>query len=161
MWNSYVQTAEVAQWRTAVSSKCFQLYYTCSDTLFAVVLPPCPFHLFPLLLWRFPSSRLFYVHYSLPVTCTSFLCGYHCTILHMCVCRLTIARQKKCVKPEAGKKAGKIREGLQRMLRHLVNDKIKRCETSVSNCVSYTNKKNSWNIWPQANVGNGHIILIR
>jgi hypothetical protein len=29
-----------------VSSKCFQLYYTCSDILLAVVLPPCPFHLF-------------------------------------------------------------------------------------------------------------------
>jgi hypothetical protein len=29
-----------------VSSKCFQLYYTCSERLFAVVLPPCPFHLF-------------------------------------------------------------------------------------------------------------------
>jgi hypothetical protein len=26
--------------------------------------PPCPFHLFPLLLWRFPSSQLFCVHYT-------------------------------------------------------------------------------------------------
>jgi hypothetical protein len=28
-----VQTEEVSQQRTAVSSKCFQLYYTCSDRL--------------------------------------------------------------------------------------------------------------------------------
>jgi hypothetical protein len=47
MWNSYVQAAEVSQRRTAVSSKCFQLYYTCSDRLLAVALPPCSFHLFP------------------------------------------------------------------------------------------------------------------
>jgi hypothetical protein len=38
-----------------VSSKCFQLYYTCSDRLFAVVLPPCPFHLFPPLTVTFPK----------------------------------------------------------------------------------------------------------
>jgi hypothetical protein len=58
-----VQTAEVGQ-RTAVSSKCFQLYYTRSDRHFATVLPPYPFHLFPRLLWRFPSSQLFCVHYK-------------------------------------------------------------------------------------------------
>jgi hypothetical protein len=42
-----VQAAELAQRRTAVSSKCFKLYYTCSDRLLAVVLPPCSFHFFP------------------------------------------------------------------------------------------------------------------
>jgi hypothetical protein len=30
-----------------VSSKCFQLYYTCTDRLFAIVLPSCSFHFFP------------------------------------------------------------------------------------------------------------------
>jgi hypothetical protein len=46
MWKQ-VQAAEVPQRRAAVSSKCFQLYYTCSDRLLAIVLSPCPFHLFP------------------------------------------------------------------------------------------------------------------
>jgi hypothetical protein len=32
VWNSYVQAAKVSQRRTAVSSKCFQLHYTCSDS---------------------------------------------------------------------------------------------------------------------------------
>jgi hypothetical protein len=41
-----VQAAEVSQRRTAVGSKCFQLYYTCSDRLLTIALPPCPFHLF-------------------------------------------------------------------------------------------------------------------
>jgi hypothetical protein len=50
-----VQAVEVSQRRTAVSSKCFQLYYTCSDRLLTIALPPCPFHRFPLLLWRFPK----------------------------------------------------------------------------------------------------------
>jgi hypothetical protein len=31
-----------------VSSKCLQLYYTCSDRLFAVVIRPCSFHFSPL-----------------------------------------------------------------------------------------------------------------
>jgi hypothetical protein len=65
MWNNYVQAAEVSQRRTAVSSKCFQLYYTCSDRLLTIALPSCSFHLSPLLLWRFPSSRLFCVQYIL------------------------------------------------------------------------------------------------
>jgi hypothetical protein len=63
IWNSQVQAAEVSQRRTAVSSKCFQLYYTCSDCW--------PSHsplLFPsfflLLLWRFLTSQLFCVHYT-------------------------------------------------------------------------------------------------
>jgi hypothetical protein len=30
-----------------MSSECFQLYYTCSDRLFAVVLPPLPFPFLP------------------------------------------------------------------------------------------------------------------
>jgi hypothetical protein len=36
---------------------------TCTDS-WPLCLPSCPFHLFPLLLWRFPSSQLFCVHYS-------------------------------------------------------------------------------------------------
>jgi hypothetical protein len=62
--NSCFQAAEVSQRRTAVSSKCFQLCYTCSDRLLVIALPPYPFHLFPLLLWRFPTSQLVCVHYS-------------------------------------------------------------------------------------------------
>jgi hypothetical protein len=50
-----VQTAEVSQRRTAVSSKCFQLYYTCSDTLLTVALPSYSFHLFPPLTVTFPK----------------------------------------------------------------------------------------------------------
>jgi hypothetical protein len=46
----HVQSAEVSQRRTAVSSKCFQLYYTCSDRLFAVVLPLALSIFFPRLL---------------------------------------------------------------------------------------------------------------
>jgi hypothetical protein len=38
------------QWMTAVSSKCFELCYTCSDRLLAIVLLPCPLHFIPLLL---------------------------------------------------------------------------------------------------------------
>jgi hypothetical protein len=38
-----------------VSSKCFQLYYTCSDRLFAVAFPPCPFHHFSRLTVTFPK----------------------------------------------------------------------------------------------------------
>jgi hypothetical protein len=68
MWNIWVQAAEVSQRRTAVSSKCFQLYYTCSDRLLAIALPPYSFHLFPLLLWRFLSSQLFCVHYKVCVS---------------------------------------------------------------------------------------------
>jgi hypothetical protein len=64
MWNSWVQAAEVSQRRTAVSSKCFQLHYTCSDRLLTITLPSCPFHLFPLLLWCVLSSQLFCVHYT-------------------------------------------------------------------------------------------------
>jgi hypothetical protein len=57
-----VQAAEVAQRRTAMSSKCFQLYYTCSDRLFAIMLLLSRSILFSLLLWRFRSSQLFCVH---------------------------------------------------------------------------------------------------
>jgi hypothetical protein len=56
VWNRFrLQT--VAQRRTAVSSKCFQLYYTCSDRLFAILLPPCPFHLFFLSYCDISESR--------------------------------------------------------------------------------------------------------
>jgi hypothetical protein len=40
-----VQAAEVSQRRTAVSSKCFQLYYTCSDRLLTFALHSYSFHL--------------------------------------------------------------------------------------------------------------------
>jgi hypothetical protein len=50
-----VQAAEVSQRRTAVSSKCFQLYYTCSDRLLAMTLHPYSFHLFSLLTVTFPK----------------------------------------------------------------------------------------------------------
>jgi hypothetical protein len=62
MWNSYVQAVEVAQRRTAVSSKCFNVFsYTIhAQTDFALALSI----FFPLLLWRFPSSQLFCVHYT-------------------------------------------------------------------------------------------------
>jgi hypothetical protein len=59
-----VQAAEVSQRRTTVSSKRFQLYYTRSDRLLTIALPPCSFHLFPLLLWHFLSSQLLCVHYT-------------------------------------------------------------------------------------------------
>jgi hypothetical protein len=45
-----VQAAEVAQRRTAVSSKCFQLYYTCSDRLLGNSLPLALSTFLPLLL---------------------------------------------------------------------------------------------------------------
>jgi hypothetical protein len=38
-----------------VSSKCFQLYYTCSDRLLAIALPPYSFHLFSPLTVTFPK----------------------------------------------------------------------------------------------------------
>jgi hypothetical protein len=65
-----VQSAEVSQRWTAVSSKCFQLYYTWSDRLFTVVLAPCSFHPLSPLLRRFRSSQLFCVHYRF----TGFWC---------------------------------------------------------------------------------------
>jgi hypothetical protein len=62
MWNSYVQAAEVSQRRTAVSIKCFQLYYTFSDRLLAIALPLALSIFIPLLLWRVLSCQLFCVH---------------------------------------------------------------------------------------------------
>jgi hypothetical protein len=54
MWNSYVQAAEVAQRRTAESSKYFQLIqYMLRQT--PRVLPPCPFHLSSPLTVTFPK----------------------------------------------------------------------------------------------------------
>jgi hypothetical protein len=38
-----------------LSSKCFQLYYTFSDRLLAIALPPCSFHLFSPLTVTFPK----------------------------------------------------------------------------------------------------------
>jgi hypothetical protein len=49
-----VQAAEESQ-RTAVSSKCFQLYYTCSDRLLTIALPFYSFHLFSPLTVMFPK----------------------------------------------------------------------------------------------------------
>jgi hypothetical protein len=40
-----VQAAEESQRRTAVNSKCFQLYYTCSDRLLTIALPSYSFPL--------------------------------------------------------------------------------------------------------------------
>jgi hypothetical protein len=51
----HVQAAEVGQRRAAVSSKCFQLYYTCSDRLLAITLPSCSFHLLSPLTVTFPK----------------------------------------------------------------------------------------------------------
>jgi hypothetical protein len=88
MWNSEVQAAEVAQRRTAVSSKCFQLHYTCWQTLRRRASPlPFP-SFFPLLLWRFPSSQLFCVHYNIPAL-MSFL-PY--SKLHAMVAVVTLAK---------------------------------------------------------------------
>jgi hypothetical protein len=50
-----VQAAEESQWRTAVSSKCFQLYYTCSDRLLTIALPSYSFHLFSPVTVTFPK----------------------------------------------------------------------------------------------------------
>jgi hypothetical protein len=49
------QAAEVSQRRTAVGSKCFQLYYTCSDRLLTIALPSYSFHLFSPLTVTFPK----------------------------------------------------------------------------------------------------------
>jgi hypothetical protein len=46
-----------------LSSKCFQLYYTCSDC-WQSRSPLALSIFFPLLLWRFLSSQLFCVHYN-------------------------------------------------------------------------------------------------
>jgi hypothetical protein len=54
-----------------VSSKCFQLYYTCSDRLLTTALPSYSFHLFSPLTVTFLSSQLFCVHY----TCCIHLAG--------------------------------------------------------------------------------------
>jgi hypothetical protein len=64
-----VEAAEVSQRRTAVGSKCFQLYYTCSDRLLTIALP-LAVSIFPLLLWRFLSSQLFCVHHKYCVNLT-------------------------------------------------------------------------------------------
>jgi hypothetical protein len=40
---------------TVVSSKCFQLYYTCSDRLLTIALPSYSFNLFPPLTVTFPK----------------------------------------------------------------------------------------------------------
>jgi hypothetical protein len=67
--NSYVQAAEAAQRRTAVSSKRFQLHYICSDRFFAIVLPPCLFHLFSPLTVTFPKlAVIFRPVYALDTT---------------------------------------------------------------------------------------------
>jgi hypothetical protein len=72
-----------------VSSKCFQLYYTCSDRLLTIALPSCSVHRFPLLLWRFLSSQLFCVHYRLSRNSTEiWTCCLQDTKLH-CFCDRT------------------------------------------------------------------------
>jgi hypothetical protein len=43
-----------------VSSKCFQLHYTCSDRLLAIALPPCSFHLFSPLTVTFPKLSSYF-----------------------------------------------------------------------------------------------------
>jgi hypothetical protein len=65
MWKQ-VQAAEVSHRRPAVSSKCFQLNYTCSDRLLAMALPPCPFHHFPS--YRDVSQALSYFASTIVVT---------------------------------------------------------------------------------------------
>jgi hypothetical protein len=45
-----------------------KLYYTSSDTLLTIALPLALSIYFPLLLWRFPSSQLFCVHYTQKLT---------------------------------------------------------------------------------------------
>jgi hypothetical protein len=42
-----------------LSSKCFQLYYTCSDRLLTIALPSCPFHLISPLTVTFPKLSYF------------------------------------------------------------------------------------------------------
>jgi hypothetical protein len=87
MWNSWVQAAEVSQRRTAVSSKCFQLYYACSDSWPSrSTLALSSF--FPLLLWRFLSAQLFCVH-----------CTAHLHSLQNCHSRQTVTdgRTQPCL----------------------------------------------------------------
>jgi hypothetical protein len=43
-----------------VSSKCFQLYYTCSDRLLAIALPSCSFYLSSPLTVTFPKLSVIY-----------------------------------------------------------------------------------------------------
>jgi hypothetical protein len=50
-----VQASEESQRRTAVSSKCLQLYYACSDRLLTIALPSYSFHLFSPLTVTFPK----------------------------------------------------------------------------------------------------------
>jgi hypothetical protein len=47
-----------------VSSKCFQLYYTCSDRLLTIALPSYSFHLFPPLTVTFPKLSVILCHYK-------------------------------------------------------------------------------------------------
>jgi hypothetical protein len=70
-----VQAAEVSQRRTAVSSKCFQLNYTCSDRLLAITLPSCSFHLFSSLTVMFPKLSVICVHYVWQLLWNTGLCA--------------------------------------------------------------------------------------
>jgi hypothetical protein len=49
------ETVRFRPQRTAVSSKCFHLYYTCSDRLLTIALPSCSFHLSSPLTVTFPK----------------------------------------------------------------------------------------------------------
>jgi hypothetical protein len=55
-----VEDAEESQRRAAVSSKCFQLYYTCSDRLLTIALPSYSFHLFHLLAVTLPKLSVIF-----------------------------------------------------------------------------------------------------
>jgi hypothetical protein len=66
-----VQAAVESQ-RTAVSSKCFKIYYTCSDRLLTIALPPCSLHLFSPLTVTFPKLSVILRPLYTPKFCTYF-----------------------------------------------------------------------------------------
>jgi hypothetical protein len=74
--DSIILCETVSQRRTDVSSKCFQLYYTCSDRLLTIALPPCSFHLFSPLAVTFCKLSV-----RLRPLYNSLFCSYHSLIV--------------------------------------------------------------------------------
>jgi hypothetical protein len=78
MWKSCVQAAEVSQRRTVVSSKCFSYTIHAQTDSWPSRSPLLFPYFFFLLLWRFPSSQLFCVHYTDVWPCVSMFCDVLC-----------------------------------------------------------------------------------
>jgi hypothetical protein len=70
-----------------VSSKCFQLYCTCSDRLLTIALPSYSFHIFSILTVTFPKLSVILRPLYMTIGCIPAICN---------VCKLCKREQGIC-----------------------------------------------------------------